>query len=112
MRISDWSSDVCSSDLLKTLDEKAKTLRQRKVTQLGELIVATGADALSFEELAGALLGAADTTDFVAREGWRKRGAAFFQGKARQVAGSARRQSGGDAARDRTPTSSSGGAGA
>ncbi|WP_299748071.1 conjugal transfer protein TraD [uncultured Tateyamaria sp.] len=39
---------------LKALEEKAKELKTRKVQQLGELVVATGADAFSAEELAGA----------------------------------------------------------
>ena len=43
---------------LKALDDKAKELKERKLRQLGELVIATGADALPVEELAGALLGA------------------------------------------------------
>src|SRR3546814_4187812 len=36
MRISDWSSDVCSSDLLIELDEKYRLIRQaRHVVDLG-----------------------------------------------------------------------------
>jgi len=64
---------------LKALDEKARRLRERKVQQLGELVVACGVDTLSAEHLAGALLGIAETKDAAAKEGWRKRGAAFFQ---------------------------------
>ncbi|HSX54509.1 MAG TPA: conjugal transfer protein TraD [Sphingomonas sp.] len=65
---------------LKALDDKAKQLRARKVQQLGELVVACGGDALPLDQLAGALLAAADTCDNAAKEVWRKRGAAFFQG--------------------------------
>src|SRR3546814_5644156 len=43
MRISDWSSDVCSSDLL------------------GELVTSTGADALDLDVLAGVLLAAVES---------------------------------------------------
>jgi hypothetical protein len=70
---------------LKALDSKARRLKQAKLQQLGELVVATGADALPVEQLAGALLAAVGTPDMIAREDWRLRGAAFFQrqGKAR-----------------------------
>nr|WP_269147192.1 conjugal transfer protein TraD [Paracoccus denitrificans] len=40
---------------LKALEDKARELKTRKVQQLGELVIATGADALTAEELAGAL---------------------------------------------------------
>ena len=65
---------------LKALDDKARCLRARKVQQFGELVVACGADAISLDQLAGALLSAALSTDAAAKENWRKRGAAFFQG--------------------------------
>lgn len=70
---------------LKVLDSKARKLKQAKLQQLGELVVATGADALPVEQLAGALLAAVSVSDMIAREDWRQRGAAFFlrQGKAR-----------------------------
>ena len=54
--------------------------------QLGELVIATGADALAPEELAGALIVLAETTDAAKREAWAKRGAAMFQGKSRRSA--------------------------
>jgi hypothetical protein len=41
---------------LKTLEDKARGLKTRKVRQLGELVIATGADTLSANELAGALI--------------------------------------------------------
>ena len=63
---------------LKALDDKAKLLRSRKVVQLGELVVACKADELPAEELAGALLAAVATRDFVTREEWRKAGEALF----------------------------------
>ncbi|MGE3689904.1 MAG: conjugal transfer protein TraD [Novosphingobium sp.] len=64
---------------LKALEAKAKTLKERRVRQLGELVIATGADALDADMLAGALLGAVTTKDTNAKEGWRKAGAGFFQ---------------------------------
>jgi DNA-binding protein H-NS len=64
---------------LKALDERARGLRTRKLQQLGELVIGTGADALPAEVLAGALLAAVETKDDAAREGWRARGAALFQ---------------------------------
>ena len=72
---------------LKALGDKTRQLKERKLVQLGELVIATGADALPVEQLAGALLGAVDTKDAAMREGWGKRGAAFFQGAARNTAG-------------------------
>jgi DNA-binding protein H-NS len=41
---------------LKALSDKAKGLKDRKLHQLGELVIATGADATSVEQLAGLLL--------------------------------------------------------
>ena len=63
---------------LKALTDKARQLRARKVDQLGELVVATGADAVPIEQLAGALLATADA-DAKTKEVWRQRGAAFFR---------------------------------
>ncbi len=54
---------------LKVLDDKARLLRTRKLQQLGELVVATGADATPIEILAGALLAAADAKRFQAAGG-------------------------------------------
>lgn len=65
---------------LKALGDKAKMLKERRLHQLGELVVATDADALPVEQLAGVLLAAVETNDTVTKEGWRKRGATFFQG--------------------------------
>ncbi len=66
---------------LQALMERAKKVKTQKTTQLGELVQVTGADALSFEALAGALLTALDqskkTPEAVAR--WTERGQAFFQ---------------------------------
>ncbi|NBT97359.1 MAG: conjugal transfer protein TraD [Methylocystaceae bacterium] len=64
---------------LVALKDKAKQLKERKVRQLGELIVATGADTLSPEMLVGALLAIVDSQDPQKRESWRKRGESFFQ---------------------------------
>lgn len=69
---------------LKALEAKAKTLKERRIHQLGELVIATGADALDADMLAGALLGAAVTKDANAKDSWRKAGVGFFRGKERQ----------------------------
>ena len=69
---------------LKALADKAKQLKERRVRDLGALVTATGADALDADVLAGALLDAATSTDKAKGEGWRKRGAAFFQSKSRK----------------------------
>lgn len=71
---------------LKALEDKARELKTRKVQQLGELIIATGADALTPDELAGALVALAETTDTDKRGAWARRGAAFFRGKSRRSA--------------------------
>jgi len=79
---------------LKTLDERAQQLKSRKLQQLGELVVSTDADTLPIEVLAGVLISAAETNDTAVREGWRKRGAAFFQGTSRTRGSAARNRSG------------------
>ena len=82
---------------LRALTDKAKALKTKKQSQLGELVGATGADALSIEQLAGALLDAVGA-DAARKEAWRKSGANFFRGggaSARKVAG--RNASGGTA---------------
>jgi hypothetical protein len=79
---------------LKALEDKARNLRSRKVQQLGELVISTGADALSADELAGALIVLAETSDAGKREAWAKRGAAFFQGRARRTASASDRDAG------------------
>ena len=70
---------------LKALEDKARELKTRKVQQLGELVIATGADSLAPEELAGALIVLAETTDAAKREAWAKRGAAMFRSKSRRA---------------------------
>jgi len=77
---------------MKVLGDRARQLKERKVQQLGELVIACHADALPVEQLAGALLIAAETNDRTIKEGWRERGAAFFQRAARRSASSADRQ--------------------
>lgn len=69
---------------LKALGERAKQLKQRKVQQYGELVEATGADALDPDLLAGALLAAVASTDKGAQTEWRKRGAEFFRARTRE----------------------------
>ncbi len=76
---------------LKTLADKVSRLKERRVRQLGELVAATGADALDAELLAGVLLDAVNIKDATVKEGWRIRGASFFQGKARKPAQRPRR---------------------
>ena len=66
---------------LKALADKAKALKERRVRQLGELVVAVGADTLDSDVLAGAMLHAIATKDAATREALRAAGAAFFRGK-------------------------------
>ena len=83
---------------LQALSEKSKQLKSRKVLQLGELVIATGADTLDPDTLTGALLGIVRTKDGKEREAWREAGAAFFRGQLRK----ADRGTQTDAARDKT----------
>ena len=80
---------------LKALDDKARGLKTRKVQQLGELVIATGADTLTADELAGALIMLAETKETAKREAWAKRGAGLFQSRARRTAPAAERNTGG-----------------
>ena len=80
---------------LKALGDKARDLKSRKVQQLGELVIAAGADSLSTNELAGALIMLAETKDTAGKEAWAKRGATFFQSRARRTAPAAERHTGG-----------------
>jgi hypothetical protein len=80
---------------LKALQDKARDLKSRKVQQLGELVIATGADALNANELAGALIVLAETKEAGKREAWARRGAAFFQSRARRKAPAADRNADG-----------------
>jgi hypothetical protein len=96
---------------LRTLADKAKALKELRVRQLGELVTATGADALDAETLAGALLAAVATNDLMTREEWRKAGEGFFRAacKPRRRAGA---KQGGAAARDGATQPGAAGAGA
>jgi len=71
---------------LKALNDKARTLRARKVNQLGELVIACSADGPPIEQLAGALL-ATTKADAATKEAWRRDGAAFFRKTARDAGG-------------------------
>ncbi len=83
---------------MKALNERAKLLKERKLHQLGELVIATGADGLAVDALAGALLAAVNTKDTATLEAWRNRGEVFFQSASRSAA----RRNRGDARGART----------
>ena len=68
---------------LQALAAKAKGLKARKITQLGELVAATGADSLDADVLAGVLITAVEAKGGEVTEGWRRRGEAFFQRQGR-----------------------------
>jgi hypothetical protein len=97
---------------LKALEDKARGLKTRKVRQLGELVVATGADTLSADELAGALVLLAETKEAGKREAWARRGAAFFQSRARRNAKTSERDNSGALAQPNGAQSASGRKGA
>jgi DNA-binding protein H-NS len=64
---------------LKALTEKAKQLKDRKIRQYGDLVIATGADALDIETLAGALVLITEQADAARKESWRRKGEGFFR---------------------------------
>src|SRR4051794_2474482 len=66
---------------LKALHDRQKQLRVRRVSQFGELVTATGADALDPETLAGVLLEAVERAkaDPSVKEAWRRKGDGFFR---------------------------------
>ena len=96
---------------LQALTDKAKALKTKKQGQLGELVTATGADALSIEQLAGALLDAVGS-DASRKEAWRKSGAAFFRGDGARARKGAVRHASSASANGTGPQSPSGEAGA
>ncbi len=96
---------------LQALEDKARDIKARKVQQLGELVITTGADTLSPDELAGALIVLAETKDAGKREAWAKRGAAFFQGRSRRSAPASERDPGNAQTQSGSAKSPSGGAG-
>ncbi|ESZ66079.1 conjugal transfer protein TraD [Mesorhizobium sp. C120A] len=96
---------------LKALEEKAQKLKTRKVQQLGELVIATGADQLTTDELAGALVAIAETKDTSKREAWAKRGVMFFENRSRRTAPASQRNSRSTPAQPGSPQSPAGGTG-
>ena len=97
---------------LKSLEDKTRDLKARKVQQFGELVISTGADALTADELAGALIVLAETTDTGKKEAWAKRGAVFFQGRTRRTASAPDRDYGGAATQPGSAQPASGSSGA
>lgn len=63
---------------LKALTERTKAVKENKRRQLGELVVATGADTIDIEILAGALL-AITRASAAQRSAWREQGERFFR---------------------------------
>lgn len=75
---------------LKALGDKARALKAKRIEQLGQLVAATGADALDLDVLAGGLLHViAEAQIAENREAWRSDGAAFFQRRRRKGASTA-----------------------
>jgi hypothetical protein len=70
---------------LHALERRTRSMKERRVRQLGELVVATGADALDAETLAGGLLAIMEVGDAARKESWRRRGQAFFQRRTRDA---------------------------
>ena len=75
---------------LKALSDKARLIKARKVEQLGALVVATGADALDLEVIAGMLRhGVVEAKRESVKESWRVDGATFLRGRGRKGNGPA-----------------------
>jgi Conjugal transfer protein TraD len=73
---------------LKALSDKARLIKARKVEQLGALVVATGADALDLEVIAGMLRhGISEAKQDSVKESWRADGATFLSGRRRKNIG-------------------------
>lgn len=66
---------------LAALAERAAALKARRITQLGELVIASGADALGADMLMGALRDAASEKNEQTRGRWHRLGEAFFCGE-------------------------------
>ena len=96
---------------LQALTDKTKALKMKKQGQLGELVIATGADGLSIEQLAGALLEVV-SADAARKEAWRKSGATFFRGDGPRARKGAGRNAGGTSTSGSSAQSPSGEAGA
>jgi hypothetical protein len=92
---------------LKAFADKTKELKERRVRLLGELVIATGADALTDAELAGALAEIAETKDAAKREAWARQGEVMFRKRARAGARSGN-DTAGVAANDDSVQSASG----
>jgi hypothetical protein len=71
---------------LKALGDKARDLKSRKVQQLGGLVMATGADTLTPDELAGALVALSETKEAGKREAWARRSRLFSKPRAANCA--------------------------
>ena len=70
---------------LKVLSNKARQIKARKVEQLGALVVATGADALDLEVIAGMLRhGVMEAQVDSVKESWRTDGAMFLKSRGRK----------------------------
>jgi hypothetical protein len=96
---------------LKALEDKARELKNRKVQQLGDLVIATGADQLRTDELAGALVAITETKDAAKREAWAKRGVMFFENRSRRTAPAPQRNVRGTPAQPGSPQSPASGTG-
>jgi hypothetical protein len=92
---------------LQSLIARTKGLQDRKLKQLGELVIATGADALDAETLAGGLLALVESASPERKESWRSRGRGFFRRGARRTAGADDRH--GEGAEERSGAAASAG---
>ena len=64
---------------MKALEEKLRALKAERVLHYGQLVLATKADQLDDETLAGLLILGVSSKKADARDGWRDKGQTFFQ---------------------------------
>jgi Conjugal transfer protein TraD len=73
---------------LNALRDKARQIKARKIEQLGALVVATGADTLDLEVIAGMLRhGVMEARVESVKESWRADGATFLRARGRKNIG-------------------------
>jgi hypothetical protein len=86
-RRGEWRHHAQGADYnaeLKALEDKARGLKARRVEQLGQLVTATGADALDMKRSPARCSMPSRSQNAEAKEAWRAKGAAFFQRRGRK----------------------------
>lgn len=80
-KIKDYEAKLAALNKLKA------SIIAKKVQQLGQLVIATGAGDLAPEVIAGIMVHAMSTSNPERQEVWREKGAAFFRSRSRKPRG-------------------------